>query len=98
MKKHIMLGDDSKGNCCILECLLPFDQLIPDEIESSDFKHDATNWGGCDDMKRTLSIKHLTLTGRVIHLNNPIWFCGTDTDMGHSYNWYFNVIDIYEVS
>lgn len=98
MKKHIMLGCNKKsGRCCILKCLLPFEQLVPNELESSDFEHDATNWCGNDDINRTLSIEHLKLTGRFIPLSNSIRFRGCDYDMGHTYPWTFDVTDIYEV-
>ena len=43
MNKHTMLGVN--GNyCCILHCLLPFDELDLDKLESSDFTHKSTNW------------------------------------------------------
>ena len=47
MTKHTMLGVN--GNyCCILHCLLPFDELDLDKLESSDFTCDSTNWNGRD--------------------------------------------------
>lgn len=97
MQKHIMLGvDPIRQYCCILKCLLPFSALKPDEIEASDFSYTCTNWGGADRIQRTLDIEHLTRTGRVIRLNNPIQFSGVDFDMGHQYPFSFEFTEIHE--
>ena len=97
MKKHIMLGVN-RINCCILTCLLPFDQMEPSAIEASDFSQDATNWGGCDRIERTLEMRGLKLTGRRIVLEKPIQFRGADNDHGQKYPWAFTVREIHEVS
>lgn len=98
MKKHIMLGVKNKKLCCVLECLIPFSSLIPDQIESSDFKHSSTNWSGCDKLQRTTEIMKLKLTGNIITLPSPITFHGEDHDMGHTYPWSFEINEIYEVT
>lgn len=97
MKKHIMLGVNGI-NCCILTCLLPFDQLDPSAIEASDFFHDATNWCGCDRIERTLKERSLKLTGKKIVLEKPIHFRGSDSDCGHKYPWMFSAREIHEVT
>ena len=97
MKKHIFLGVNTKTNvCCILYCLLPFDMLVPDEIEKSDFGYDCTGWNGCDNIERTLSHLNRTRTGNVITLNTPIDVHGIDSDMGHEYRWTFEFTEIHE--
>ena len=99
MKKHIFLGVNSARNtCCILKCLLPFDMLIPSEVEASDFSHSSTNWNGCDSIERTLELENKELTGRKIKLSKPIRFYGVDDDMGHSYSWEVNIDEIHELA
>lgn len=96
MKKYVMLGVN--GNCCCeLFSLLSFNNLIPDEIEASDFIHDATNWCGRDDINRTLGIICMKQTGRKIILDNPIVFRGRDGDWGREYPWEFEVKEIHEL-
>lgn len=97
MEKHIMLGVNGV-NCCILTCLLPFDQLDLPTIASSDFVHDATDWCGCDRIERTMDIHGLKLTGKKIVLEKPIHFRGSDSDHGHEYPWVFTVREIHEVA
>lgn len=104
MEKNIMLGVNNQQSdrnfsnyCCILECLIPFSELIPDKIEASDFRHTATNWGGCDKIQRTIEIEKLKPTGNKIVLQSPIVFYGEDDDMGHTYQWKFEVNEIHEV-
>lgn len=97
MKRHIMLGVNTKtNNCCIVECLLPFDQLIPNEIEKGDFSYDCTGWNGCDSIERTLKLLNRTQTGRSIHIKTPIEIHGIDSDMGHEYRWTFEFTEIRE--
>ena len=96
MKKHIMLGVNN-NKCCILKCLLPFDALISNKIESSDFENSCSNWCGCDAIDRTLDIIKMKQTGNVIVLDNPIVFQGQDYDWGHSYEWLFEVKEIHEL-
>lgn len=98
MKKHIFLGVNSnRKTCCILKSLLPFDAL-EEPIEASDFTHDATNWCGQDDIKRTCELRKLSLTGREINLAAPIEFFGVDSDMGHQSEWRFVIDKIYETT
>ena len=98
MKKHVMLGINSITNeCCILFCLLPFNILIPSEIESSDFTSQATNWGGRDEIERTLDIINMKQTGKKIYLDKKIKFEGADSDMGHTYPWKFEIDEIHEL-
>ena len=98
MKKHIMLGVNSRSNrCCKLFCLLPFEKIIPSEVEVSDFIHDATNWGGQDEIKRTLDIIKMKQTGNKIILENPIVFHGQDYDWGRTDYWHFRVDEIHEL-
>ena len=99
MKKHIMLGVNKKGNrCCQLSCLVPFDGLVVSELEASDFKHDCTNWNGCDEIQRTLEILRMKQTGKKITLDKPIVFYGSDYDWGHTYDWKFEVYEIHELT
>ena len=98
MKKHVMLGVNSKTNqCCELHCLLSFDKLIDQQLEASDFKHSATNWCGCDSITRTLSFSNMNQTGRKIVLDDNIVFSGSDFDMGHEYPWKFEIDEIHEL-
>jgi hypothetical protein len=94
------LGVSKDGKmACILKSLADFDTLNDNryDIEASDFVHDATNWGGCDYIERTCKLEMLRGTGRIIELESPITFFGVDDDMGHSYSWSFNVVQIREV-
>lgn len=98
MKKYIMLGVNNKSNrCCKLLCLVPFERIVSSEVEKSDFKHDATNWCGCDEIKRTLEIIKMKQTGNKIVLDKPIMFYGSDYDMGYEYSWQFKVDEIHEL-
>lgn len=98
MKKNIMLGVNSKSNrCCKLFCIVPFNNLIPSEIESDDFIHDATNWCGQDEIKRTLKLIKMKQTGNIIVLDKPIVFHGYDYDWGREYLWHFEVDEIHEL-
>lgn len=98
MKKHLMLGVNSKTQmCCTLECLLPFEQLDEQNLEEKDFAHGATNWCGQDEIKRTLVIHGAKETGRVIKLDRPLVYSGIDHDMGHEYPWRFHVDEIREL-
>ena len=98
MTKHTYLGVRGSA-ACILRSLVDFDTLNThaSEIESSDFVHDATNWGGSDTVERTCKLSGFKPTGRNIRLNTPIVFSGTDYDMGHEYGWTFQVDTICEV-
>lgn len=96
MTKYMMLGVN--GNyCCILNCLLPFDELDLDKLESSDFTCDSTNWNGCDTIERTLTLMELKKTDRKHELKSPLVYIGNDCDCGHGYPWKFEVTEIWEV-
>lgn len=100
MKKYIMLGVNTERlTCCVLECFFPFDKIIVNEedIEASDFTHSSTNWNGCDSLPRTLSYRCMKETGRKLKLKHKIIFTGTDSDMGHYYDWSFSVDEIREL-
>ena len=93
-----MLGVNSENNkCCKLLCIIPFDNLIPSELEADDFIHDATNWCGQDEIERTLGFIKMKQTGRKIALDNPITFRGSDSDWGRECPWQFEVDEIYEL-
>ena len=101
MKKNTFLGIDRTGKyCCILLSHLDLDTIKNHlaDLEESDFEHDSTDWNGCDDYRRTLQIKNLELTGRSIFLPHCLVFSGTDNDMGHSYDWKFEVKTIAETN
>lgn len=98
MKKYLMLGVNSNNSkCCKLSCLLPFDSLVLDELETSDFVHDATNWGGCDMINRTIGIIKMNPTGRKHLLAKPLRFHGSDYDCGTTSPWSFAVDEIWEL-
>ena len=97
MKKYNTIGVNKRGKCCILSCVVPFSSFNANEIEASDFKHDCTNWGGCDDLERTLGLQGYKLTGNKIELPKPITFHGSNSDMGHNYSWEFDVYEILEI-
>lgn len=99
MKKNIMLGVDSKTNhCCKLACFIPFDDLDLDNLEESDFVHEATNWNGQDEIERTLGFIKMKQTGYKLTLNKPLVFTGVDYDCGHEYSWRFAVDEIHELT
>lgn len=93
-----MLGVNSKENrCCKLLCIVPFDNLVPFDIEADDFIHDATNWCGQDEIKRTLRVIKMRQTGKKIILDKPIVFHGSDYDWGREFPWSFKVDEIHEL-
>ena len=87
-EKYAHLGTDKRtkyGHAyekygCILVSLLNFDQLIPEELETSDFIHASSNWGGRDEVSRTLGRYKARCAGRSIALKNPLIFSGIDYD------------------
>lgn len=99
MKKNIFLGVNDYGMCCLLETFLSFDQLCKnsEDISSNDFSHSSTNWSGCDNIQRTLNIRHLTLNNKIIKLSKKIFFYGKDYDHGHEYDWKFGISYIYDI-
>lgn len=98
MKKHTMLGVDlDRKKCCVLKCLLSFNDLINDELEASDFTHESTNWCGCDDIERTLKLRNYKPTGCYRISKHPIIFNGHDSDMGNFHSWSFCVNEIWEL-
>ena len=98
MEKNIFLGVDDEGRCCILKSLADFDQLCinADNISSDDFVHSSTNWSGWDEIQRTLKIRGLTLTRRILKLPKKLFFYGQDYDHGHTSDWIFSISYIYE--
>ncbi len=98
MKKHAYLGTDKNGEYgCILVSLLSFDQLIPEELEASDFIHASSNWGGRDKVSRTLGRYIARCTGRSISLEKPLIISGIDYDTFGSTGWDFEVYSLSEV-
>lgn len=98
MKKNIFLGVDDYGRCCVLKSLADFNQLCANsnEISSDDFVHSSTNWGGWDNIQRTLDIKNLVLTRRILKLPKKLFFHGQDYDHGHTSDWTVGISYIYE--
>lgn len=57
--------------------------------------YSSTNWNGCDEVKRTLELKNLKLTGKTFkHMEVVV---GVDHDMGHEYDWRFLFDTVMEV-
>lgn len=99
MKKSVMLGVNSRTNhCCKLSCLISFDNLIPTELETDDFIHDASGWGGQDEINRTLMFIKMKRTGKKLILDTPLEFRGADYDWGQRYPWRFVVDEIHELT
>ena len=98
MKKNIFLGVDDYGRCCVLKSLANFNQLCANsnEISSNDFVHFSTNWGGLDNIQRTLNIENLVLTRRILKLPKKLFFHGQDYDHGHTSDWTVGISYIYE--
>lgn len=99
MKKHIFLGANPNGTCCLLKTLASFEQVVEskNDLNVSDFTHESTNWCGCDKIERTCEKRKVELTGRSIVLEKPLIFKGSDDDMGHVYPWKFEVNKICEL-
>lgn len=96
MKKHTMLGVN-ENKCCILECLIGFNNLDINDLTEDDFVHNSTNWNGCDEIERTLTLKGYKPTGHRIALKEPVIFRGSDSDCGNQYPWRFDVNEIWEL-
>jgi len=90
--------DFRRKNCCVLHCDFDFEfiQKHLDKFSATDFKHNCTNWGGCDEVERTLRESELKLTGREILLPRSMEFAGTDFDMGGKEEWVFSVSSLLE--
>lgn len=100
MKKNKYLGlNKDKTKCCILESLADFSTIYNnrDQLETTDFLHSSTDWGGCDDIKRTLKLQQWKMYYNTIKLSKPLHFCGYDSDCGNSYGWNFDVWFIADV-
>lgn len=101
MKKNVYLGIDCTGKyCCILKTFLSFEQMVmnANDLEASDFLHEATNWCGKDDVERTLEIKKWKIKDHYFfNLPKPIVFKGYDEDIGNKYKWTFEVSAIAEM-
>ena len=98
MKKYAYLGTDESGEYgCILFSLFSFDQLIPDELEPSDFIHAPSNWGGRDLISRIVEEEGVEFTGREIYVPDSLVFTGDDGDMFRPDHWRFNVYHIKEI-
>lgn len=100
-KKKFVLGVNTSEHscpdkCCILISEYTFDEL-PEIIDATMFEHTSTNWAGRDDLKRTLEIAEVNLTGRKRVLRTPMVFTGTDYDWGKTYPWTFQVNELHEV-
>lgn len=82
------------GNkCCILDTYLHFNELkeflAKNKHKSYPIpgKFSSTDWGGCDDIDRTLKLYNLRLTADYIKYEGV--YEGTDYDHGHSYDFKF---------
>lgn len=100
MKRYNYIGlNEDRTRCCLLRSLLDFSELekYSDELINVDFAHDATDWGGSDEVDRTLEMRNYKLTGKEVRLEKPLEFKGCDSDCGHSYYWNFKVYTIAQV-
>lgn len=98
MKKYAYLGTDESGEYgCVLLSLLSYDQLIPEELETSDFIHAPSNWGGRDKVSRIVDNEGVEFSGRAISVPDGLMFTGEDGDNGFTSWWRFKVTDIKEV-
>lgn len=104
MKNTIVIGETSSGFLKYLGTLATFDILLEnaDDIESTDFNI------FCDVLvkdKETGNVKQWTndgfkpikLTGRTIHLKQPISFTISEYDTGVLYSNTVEIVDIHEI-
>ena len=96
--KNIYIGlNFSMDKCCVLFSPLSFEQLKKERtITPEMFETKATDWGGCDDISRTLDIAKLRFISSQYVLPNSITFHGVDYDHGSKYEWDFTVCLIIE--
>lgn len=98
MKKIIYVGICKDGKACILKSFACFEKIAAEinDIEASDFVHEATNWGGCDKLDRVLNMREIKLTGRSVNLPTPIKFYGIDQDTNSDFEWSIEVTELRE--
>ena len=81
------------GNyCSILHSEYPFEELnrkaAAGILTRDDFTScEGTNWNAIDKLSRTLALRKLKRTGRVIRTREKILFSGVEQDMWHAYSW-----------
>lgn len=91
----VALAINTKDNkCCLIYSLANFD-MLRDNFSLYNVKFDSTNWGGCDELDRTLEKKNIELTGKYFLKSDEI--SGSDYDWGHEYPWTFKYDKIVEV-
>lgn len=88
IKTYTYLGLLGGDKCCVLKSTLSPQEVENHAYELTEgfFKHDCTNWCGCDDIVRTMKLCNLKTDGKYIKIN-PLKFHGTDYDHGHEYSW-----------
>lgn len=93
--RPVALAINNHSNmCCVILSKASF-AMLKSNFDMFKTESDATNWNGCDEINRTLSIKSIKLTGRYFH--KKLDFYGRDSDMGHSYPWTFHADILAEV-
>ena len=94
--KEVAIGYNSKDNsCCVIESLATFD-MLKQNFELYKVNIRATNWGGCDTVKRT----EVQLNKKVNWNNSFPYYKkvhGQDWDCGHCYSWTFEFDTVYEL-
>ena len=97
--ERIYIGCNFKRDrCCVLYTHHSFEdiQRHSKALAVYDFKYESTDWNGNDEIKRTLKLKRLKLTGREILLPSSLTFSGADYDHGNKYSWSFQVATLLE--
>lgn len=88
MTNYICINGDK---CCIFTTELSHKDLkefiIKYKKTNLPGKFDATDWGGCDDIERTLGLRNWTITNDVIEYIGT--YKGSNYDHGHSYGFNF---------
>lgn len=92
---YTYLGLLGARKCCILTSTLSPQEVMShaEVLKEEFFKHESTDWNGCDDIKRTKKLRHLITDGHYIPIN-PLTFSGVDYDHGHEYSWSVKVIGL----
>lgn len=94
--EYVYLGT-TNGNSCSVYCSVLKSEYSFEELnkkaeegtldECSFTSCSGTNWGGTDNLSRTLGLIPFQRTGRVIRVPEKIRFHGSDQDMWHVREW-----------
>lgn len=99
MNNYYLCINSKENKCCIFISPMGFNDLknFIDKYPTLNLpgEFDATNWGGRDDIDRTIVKENFKLTNNIINYSG--YYKGQDYDMGHSYQFKFRFDKLVQV-